>query len=235
MSNDNDREKSENGGIPEDRNAELTELVFVLDRSGSMQGMEHAVIDGFNRLIEKQRRLPGQALVSVELFNHRFDTVYDRVPLERVRPLTEREYRTHGCTALLDAVGLAIRHVALAQYRDWPGARPGNTLFVINTDGYENASREYSRRQIRQMVEEQEREHGWEFLFLGAEIESYREAGALGIRPEMTCNVVADALGMAANFASVSEAASSLRSMGFAGSEWRGAVDRDWAARRGGG
>ncbi|MBR6021025.1 MAG: VWA domain-containing protein [Kiritimatiellae bacterium] len=235
MSNENDREKTENGGVPEDRNTECTELVFVLDRSGSMHGMERAVIDGFNRLVEKQRRLPGRALVSVELFNNRFDTVYDRVDLERVRPLTEWEYRTYGCTALLDAVGLAIRHVSRAQGRDWPEARPGNTLFVINTDGYENASREFSREQIRRMVEEQEREHGWEFLFLGADIDSYREAGALGIRPEMTCNVVADVLGMAANFASVSEAASSLRSKGFAGSEWRGIVDRDWAARRGGG
>ena len=218
-------------GTPAGRNPDLTELVFVLDRSGSMSGMERAVIDGFNGLVEKQRRVPGRALVSVELFDERFDVVYDRVALEAVRPLTEREYYTRGCTALLDAVGRAIRHIARKQREARPADRPGHTLFVINTDGYENASREYTRERIREMVREEEGKYGWEFLFLGANIDSYGEAGALGIRAEMTCNVVADAGGVEANFASVSEAARCMRETGLPGCAWRARVDRDWKRR----
>ena len=225
--------KNRQHGTPAGRNPDLTELVFVLDRSGSMSGMERAVIDGFNGLVEKQRRVPGRALVSVELFDERFDVVYDRVALEAVRPLTEREYYTRGCTALLDAVGRAIRHIARKQREARPGERPGHTLFVINTDGYENASREYSRERIREMVREEEGKYGWEFLFLGANIDSYGEAGALGIRAEMTCNVVADAGGVEANFASVSEAAKCMRETGLSGRAWRERVDRDWKKRGG--
>ena len=215
------------------RNQELTELVFVLDRSGSMSGMEGAVIDGFNRLVEKQRQVPGRALVSVELFDDRFDVAYDRVELSRVRPLTSREYYTRGSTALLDAVGRAIRHIARKQREARPEERPGHTLFVINTDGHENASREFTALQIRNMVREEERKYGWEFLFLGANIDSYGEAGRLGIRAEMTCNVVADAGGVAANFESVSEAAECLRVTGLPGRAWREGVDRDWKKRGG--
>jgi len=214
------------------RNPELTELVFVLDRSGSMRGMERAVIGGFNRLLEKQRRAPGRAVVSLELFDDRFDVVYDREELGRVRPLTEREYYTRGCTALLDAVGRAIRHIARKQREARAEERPGHTLFVINTDGLENASREYSRERIREMVRE-EGKHGWEFLFLGANIDSYGEAGSLGIRQEMACNMVADKGGVAANFESVAEAAECLRSTGAVGSSWRRRVDADYG-RRGG-
>ena len=225
--------KKGNGERMAGRNPELAELVFVLDRSGSMAGMERAVIDGFNELLEKQKRAPGRALVSVELFDDRFDVVYDRAELGRVRPLTEREYFTRGCTALLDAVGRAIRHIARKQREARPAERPGHTLFVINTDGLENASREFTRERIREMVREEEGRYGWEFLFLGANIDSYAEAGALGIRAEMTCNVVADAGGVAANFGSVAEAAESLRVTGTAGHAWRRRVDEDYA-RRGG-
>ena len=220
-----------NGGRMAGRNQELTELVFVLDRSGSMSGMERAVIDGFNRLLEKQRSAPGRAVVSAELFDDRFDVVYDREELERVRPLTEREYYTRGCTALLDAVGRAIRHIARKQREARPAERPGHTLFVINTDGYENASREFTRERIREMVREEEGKYGWEFLFLGANIDSYGEAGMLGIRAEMTCNVVADAGGVAANFESVAEAAECLRSTGATGRAWRRSVEEDYARR----
>ena len=225
--------KNRKNGTSAGRNPDLTELVFVLDRSGSMSGMERAVIDGFNGLVEKQRRVPGRALVSVELFDDRFDVVYDRVALEAVRPLTEREYYTRGCTALLDAVGRAIRHIARKQREARPAERPGHTLFVINTDGYENASREYTRERIREMVREEEGKYGWEFLFLGANIDSYGEAGALGIRAEMTCNVVADAGGVEANFESVSKAARHMRMKGVAGCAWREQVDRDWKTRGG--
>ena len=227
----NAKGKKENGGSAAGRNPELTELVFVLDRSGSMSGMERAVIDGFNRLVKKQRQVPGRALVSVELFDDQFDVVYDRAELDQVRPLTEREYYTRGCTALLDAVGRAIRHIARKQREARPAERPGHTLFVINTDGYENASREYTRERIREMVREEEGKYGWEFLFLGANIDSYGEAGALGIRAEMTCNVVADAGGVEANFASVAEAAESLRATGAPGCAWRRRVDEDYGRR----
>lgn len=229
----NENENKGQGTRMAGRNPDLTELVFVLDRSGSMTGMEHAVIDGFNQLVDKQRREPGRALVSVELFDDRFDVVYDRANLDRVRPLTEREYYTRGSTALLDAVGRAIRHIARKQREASPEERPGHTLFVINTDGYENASEEFSRDQIRRMVREEEDKYGWEFLFLGARIDSYGEARTLGIRAEMTCNVVADAGGVAANFASVSDAASCLRVKGITGHAWRARVDRDWKKRGG--
>ena len=225
--------KNRNPGTSTGRNPDLTELVFVLDRSGSMSGMERAVIDGFNRLVEKQRRVPGRALVSVELFDDCFDVVYDRVELGEVRPLTEREYYTRGSTALLDAVGRAIRHIARKQREARPAERPGHTLFVINTDGHENASREYTRERIREMVREEEGKYGWEFLFLGANIDSYGEASALGIRAEMTCNVVADAGGVEANFESVSKAAKHMRMKGFSGCAWRECVDRDWKERGG--
>ena len=225
--------KSNKGGNTAGRNSDLTELVFVLDRSGSMSGMERAVIDGFNRLVEKQKRVPGRALVSVELFDDQFDVVYDRVALEEVRPLTESEYYTRGSTALLDAVGRAIRHIARKQREARPENRPGHTLFVVNTDGHENASREYTRERICEMVREEEGKYGWEFLFLGANIDSYGEAGALGIRAEMTCNVVADAGGVEANFESVSEAARCMRAKGTAGCAWRERVDRDWKTRGG--
>ena len=212
------------------RNPELTELVFVLDRSGSMEGMERAVIDGFNQLVEKQRRVPGRTLVSVELFDDRFDVLYDRTDLDRVRPLTGREYFPRGCTALLDAVGRAIRHIARKQREARPAERPGHTLFVINTDGLENASQEYTRERIREMVREEEK-YGWEFLFLGANIDSYAEAHGLGIRAELTCNVVADAAGWEAQYESVSEAAASLRTAGSVGQAWRRRVDEDYGRR----
>ena len=222
--------KKGNGERMAGRNPELAELVFVLDRSGSMEGMERAVIDGFNQLVEKQRRLPGRTLVSVELFDDRFDVLYDRTELDRVRPLTGREYFPRGCTALLDAVGRAIRHIARKQREARPAERPGHTLFVINTDGLENASREYTRERIREMVREEEK-YGWEFLFLGANIDSYAEAHGLGIRAELTCNVVADAAGWEAQYESVSEAAASLRTAGSVGRAWRRRVDEDYSRR----
>lgn len=212
------------------RNPELAELVFVLDRSGSMSGMERAVIDGFNQLVEKQRRVPGRTLVSVELFDDRFDVLYDRTELDQVRPLTWREYYPRGCTALLDAVGRAIRHIARKQREARPSERPGHTLFVINTDGLENASREYTRERIREMVREEEK-YGWEFMFLGANIDSYAEAHGLGIRAELTCNVVADAAGWEAQYESVSEAATCLRRAGSVGKAWRRRVDEDYSQR----
>jgi uncharacterized protein YegL len=231
LQDENAKVKKGNGGRMAGRNPELTELVFVLDRSGSMTGMERAVIDGFNRLVEKQRKEPGRAVVSVELFDDRFDVVYDRAELGEIRPLTEREYYTRGSTALLDAVGRAIRHIARKQREANPAERPGHTLFVINTDGYENASREFTRERIRKMVREEEQKYGWEFLFLGANIDSHGEAGTLGIRAEMTCNVVADAAGWAAQYESVSEAASSTRRAGSIGAAWRRRVDEDYDRR----
>ena len=227
--------KNENGNCAEHKGSgcwkpELAELVFVLDRSGSMSGMERSVVDGFNRLLEDQRRLPGRALVSVELFNDRFDVVYDREDIARVEPLSRASYRVGGCTALLDAVGRAIRYIASRQRETRPENRPERTLFVINTDGLENASREYTRWDICRMVREEER-YGWEFMFLGANIDSYAEAGMLGIRPHLTCNVVADERGMEAQYRSVAEAASCFRSSGFVGHAWRRLVDEDFGLR----
>ena len=146
----------------------LTELVFILDRSGSMQGLESDTIGGFNSMLEKQKRQPGEAFVSTILFDDRSEVIHDRVKLEKVNPITEKEYDVRGCTALLDAIGGAIRHIGNIHKYARPEDVPEHTLFVITTDGMENASRCYSARQIRKMIQKQKETYGWEFLFLGA-------------------------------------------------------------------
>jgi uncharacterized protein YegL len=202
--------KKGNGGRMAGRNPELAELVFVLDRSGSMSGMERAVIDGFNELLEKQKRAPGRALVSVELFDDRFDVVYDRAELGRVRPLTEREYFTRGCTALLDAVGRTIAKTDNARRHTAESERAEKVVMVITTDGMENASREYSYSKIKKMIE-RKKEEGWEFLFLGANIDAVETADDLGIRRDRAANYRQTNRGVERSYYAMSEAISSVR------------------------
>ena len=228
----NENENKGQGTRMAGRNPELTELVFVLDRSGSMTGMEHAVIDGFNRLLEKQRRAPGRALVSVELFDDRFEVLHDREELARVGELTSREYWVRGCTALLDAVGRAIRHIARKQREARPAERPGHTLFVINTDGLENASREYSRERIREMVREEEGKYGWEFLFLGANIDAVETAAHFGIMEDRAVTFHNDSQGQQLNYRVVSETMSCLRACAPVGREWKEEIEVDFKSRK---
>ena len=161
----------------------LTELVFILDRSGSMQGLEGDTIGGFNAMIEKQKKEPGEAFVSTVLFDDRTEVLHDRVKVGEVRPITEKEYYVRGCTALLDAIGGAIHHIGNIHKYARPEDVPEHTLFVITTDGMENASRRYSARRVKEMIRRQKEKYGWEFLFLGANIDAVETAGHLGIAP----------------------------------------------------
>ena len=189
----------------------LTEVVFILDRSGSMSGLEADTIGGFNSLIEKQKKEEGEALVSVILFDDRTEVLYDRVPVRRVEPMTDRQYYVRGCTALLDAVGGAVHHIANVHKYAREEDRPEKTLFIITTDGMENASRAYNYREVKEMVEKEQKKYGWEFLFLGANIDSVQVAGRFGIRADRAMNYECDRAGTATNFRALSRTVSAVR------------------------
>ena len=159
----------------------LTEIVFILDRSGSMSGLESDTIGGFNALISKQKKEDGQALVSTVLFDDRSEVLHDRVPLERIEKMTDKDYYVRGCTALLDAIGGAIHHIGNVHKYAREEDRPERTLFIITTDGMENASKRYTYDKVKQMVERQKSKYGWEFIFLGAKIDALDVAGRFGI------------------------------------------------------
>ena len=210
----------------------LTELVFILDRSGSMAGLEADTIGGFNAMIEKQKREPGEAYVSTVLFDNDSTVIHDRVPLDRVSPMTRKEYFVRGCTALLDAVGGAIHHIGNVHKYAREEDRPEKTIFVITTDGMENASRRYSYEKVRSMIEHEKEKYGWEFLFLGANIDAAREAARFGIRPERTANYHADRKGTQVIYEAVSEAVCCMRSQPEPlDDSWREAIDIDFQKR----
>ena len=190
----------------------LTEIVFILDRSGSMSGLEKDTIGGFNSLIERQKKEEGEAYISTVLFDNESRILHDRVPLDRVRPMTEEEYFVGGCTALLDAVGGAIHHIGNVHKYAREEDRPEKTLFVITTDGQENASRQYNYEKVKKLVERQKERYGWEFLFLGANIDAAKEAGRFGIQADRTANYVCDAQGTEVNYRALNKAISRVRS-----------------------
>lgn len=210
----------------------LTELVFILDRSGSMQGLEADTIGGFNAMLEKQKKEPGQAFVSTLLFDDQTQVIHDRVPLDRVKPMTERDYYVRGCTALLDAVGGAIHHIGNIHKYARPQDVPEHTLVVITTDGMENASRRYSLPQVKRMIQRQKERYGWEFIFLGANIDAVEAAGQLGIDPDRAANYHSDSAGTRLTFQSISCAVSSMRSSAPLGSQWKSDIDRDFRSRK---
>ncbi len=166
----------------------ITELVFILDKSGSMSGMEADTIGGFNAMIEKQKKIEGKVLVSTILFSNFSEVLHDRKSLEDITPLTEKDYQVGGCTALLDAIGGAIKHVGNIHKYARKEDVPTRTLFVITTDGMENASRIYSSEQVKKMVKRQEEKYGWEFLFVAANIDAVETAESIGIRKERAAN-----------------------------------------------
>ncbi len=183
-----------------------TELVMILDRSGSMGGLESDTIGGFNSMIEKQKKEEGEALVSVVLFDDRMDVIYDRVDIRKIEPMTDKQYYVRGTTALLDAVGRAVHHIKNMHKYIREEDVPEKTIFVITTDGLENASREYSYDAVKKLIEQQKEEKNWEFMFLGANIDAVKEAGRIGISASRAARYNADSAGTAMNFAVVEDA-----------------------------
>lgn len=190
----------------------LTEIVFILDRSGSMGGLEADTIGGYNSLIEKQKKEEGEAYISTVLFDDKVEILHDRVNLDVVKPMTDKEYYVRGCTALLDAVGDAIHHIGNVHKYARDEDRPEKTLFIITTDGQENSSRKYSYERVKHMVKRQQERFGWEFLFLGANIDAVCEAGKFGIRADRAVNYECDRVGTEINYQVLSRAVSRVRS-----------------------
>ncbi len=210
----------------------LTELVFILDRSGSMAGLEADTIGGFNGMIERQKKEDGEALVSTVLFSDVSRVIHDRVDLQKVEPMTDRQYYVGGCTALIDAIGGAIHHIGNVHKYAREEDRPEHTLFVITTDGMENASRHYTGDEVRAMVKRQKEKYGWEFLFLGANIDAVETAGRFGISEDRAVNFVNDSAGQSLNYAVVSEAVRTVRACAPLTRSWKQNIERDYEARR---
>ncbi len=189
----------------------LTELVFILDRSGSMSGLEADTIGGFNGMIEKQKKEEGEAFVSVVLFNDQTQVLYDRVNLRKIEPMNDRQYYVGGYTALLDAVGGAIRHIKNVHKYARKEDVPEKTLFIITTDGMENSSQKYTYEKVRKMVEHEKRKYHWEFLFLGANIDAVRVAGQFGIQKSRAVRYECDGAGTRLNYQVMSNIVSCAR------------------------
>lgn len=212
----------------------MTELVFILDRSGSMSGLEKDTIGGFNSMLEKQRREPGEAVVSTILFDNRIEVIHDRVPLADVPDLTDRDYFVRGCTALLDAVGGAIHHIGNVHRYARKKDVPEKTLFIITTDGMENASRYYTYDKVSHMIRRQKKRYGWEFLFLGANIDAAAEAERFGIDKVMAADYHCDEIGTALNYEVISEAITSVRANAAPlSADWKKKIDADYKKRGG--
>ena len=211
----------------------LTEMVFILDRSGSMQGLEGDTIGGFNAMLEKQKLEEGEAFVSTVLFDDESSVLHDRVDIQKVAPMTHRDYFVGGCTALLDAVGEAIRHIANVHKYAREEDVPEKTVFVITTDGMENASRKYTYEKVKKMISLQQEKYGWEFLFLGANIDAAREAARFGIREDRAANYHADSKGTAVIYEAMSDAVGCVRACRPMPADWKKKVDADYKKRGG--
>ena len=189
----------------------LTELVFIIDRSGSMRGLESDTIGGYNAMIDRQKEEPGDVYVSTVLFDDQREVIHDRTPIDEVAPITSKEYYVRGCTALLDAVGSTIHHIGNVHKYAREEDRPEKTVFVITTDGMENSSRIYTYSKVKEMVERQQNRYRWEFIFLGANIDAIGEANRMGIRTDRATNYKHDSQGTKISYDAVSKAVSSFR------------------------
>ncbi len=208
-----------------------TELVFILDRSGSMEGLEKDTIGGFNSMIEKQKKQEGECYVSTVLFDDVSEVLHDRVKLDDVPRMTERDYTVRGCTALIDAIGDAIRHIGNIHKYAREEDVPEHTMFVITTDGYENASYRYTSEQVKKMIKRQKEKHGWEFLFIGANIDAVETAKRYGIDENRAVNYNADEKGTKILYDSVAKAVCDVRANVPLGSAWSDEIDKDFKKR----
>ena len=209
----------------------LTEIVFILDRSGSMSGLEQDTIGGFNSMINQQKNAEGEALVSTILFDNVSEVLHDRINVKDIQPLTDHDYMVRGCTALLDAIGGAIHHIGNIHKYARREDIPEHTMFVITTDGMENASRYYSSNRVKQMIERQKIKYGWEFLFFGANIDAVETVSLFGIDEDRAVNYQCDSEGTALNYEVISEAISAVRCSVPLGSNWKKRIDEDFKKR----
>ena len=208
-------------------NSNLTEIVFILDRSGSMAGLENDTIGGFNAMVEKQKKEPGDAVLSAVLFSDGCQVLYDRADIQKVEPMTEQQYRVGGCTALLDAIGGAVHHIGNVHKYAREEDRPGKTIFVITTDGMENASRSYTYDEVQRMVKHEQEKYGWEFLFLGANMDAISAARSFGIRADRAVRYRRDRAGTELNYQVVSETVSRVRRCESIDADWCAPIEAD--------
>lgn len=199
---------------------DLTEIVFILDRSGSMSGLESDTIGGFNSMLEKQKKQEGEAYISTVLFDHEMKVLHDRVAIRNVKPLTEEDYYVGGCTALLDAVGKSVKHIANVHKYAREEDRPAKTMVIIITDGFENASREYSYREVKKLITHEQEKYGWEFIFMGANIDAVAEADRFGISEQRAVRFENDSEGVRLNFHAVACCMAKVRA--------DECIDEDW-------
>ena len=209
----------------------ITELVFILDRSGSMHGLERDTIGGFNSMIDKQKKQEGECYVSTVLFDDKSEVIHDRVKLSEIKPMTDSDYTVGGCTALIDALGGAIHHIGNIHKYARPEDVPEHTVFIITTDGMENASRNYTCDRVRKMIERQKEKYGWEFLFIGANIDAVETAARYGIGSDRAVNYNADSEGTEIVYESVSKAVCSVRAKAKLDESWSEAIDEDYRRR----
>lgn len=212
---------------------DLTELVFILDRSGSMSGLEDDTIGGYNAMIEKQKKEPGEAIVTTVLFDNMYELLHDRISLRGIAPITDKEYYVRGTTALLDAVGITINKIVNAMKHTAENERAEHVMFIITTDGLENASREFSYEKVRGMIEHQKNKYGWEFIFLGANIDAIATAERFGISKDRATNYNADSTGTLLNYEVISETVSCMRANHKISGNWKKRIDEDFKNRGG--
>jgi uncharacterized protein YegL len=211
----------------------LTELVFILDRSGSMSGLEKDTIGGFNAMLEKQKAVDGECLITTVLFDNRYELLHDRIDIRAVSPISEKEYSVGGSTALLDAIGKTVDKISNAQRHTADRYRAENVMFVIITDGEENSSHAYSSDKVKALIGRQKEKYGWEFIFLGANTDAVETAGRFGIAPDRAQNYHADHAGVELNFRVMSEAVSAYRTCAAMPQSWNEEIEKDYKGRGG--
>jgi len=210
---------------------DLIELVFILDRSGSMSGLESDTIGGYNSLLDKQKKEPGEAILTTVLFDDSYELLHDRINIRGIGHITDKEYYVRGSTALLDAIGKTINKIVNVQKHTAEEERAENVMFVITTDGMENASREFNYEKVRHMIGHQKNNYGWEFIFLGANIDAVETAKRFGIDKDRAANYNADSEGTKLNYQIISEAVSTMRANRDLSENWKEEIDADFKKR----